>query len=165
MKKIISILLTGIMILGLVGCSSQDGDSNQNTNKNVPTSEIVNSIKEGIEIRMTGPVDEELVKNQFHLNLDDVEEYTIEKGMVNTGLETLAVVKAKEGKVDSVKASLEKVIEDKKAEAFYPGEAEAIEGAKIQVVGNYVALLIIPDYEEGLNSSQKAIDIFNEALK
>ncbi|MFR1710219.1 MAG: DUF4358 domain-containing protein [Clostridium sp.] len=165
MKKIISILLTGIMILGLVGCSSQDGDSNQNTNKNVPTSEIVNSIKEGIEIRMTGPVDEELVKNQFHLNLDDVEEYTIEKGMVNTGLETLAVVKAKEGKVDSVKASLEKVIEDKKAEAFYPGEAEAIEGAKIQVVGNYVGLLIIPDYEEGLNSSQKAIDIFNEALK
>lgn len=165
MKKIISILLTGIMILGLVGCSSQDGDSNHNTNKNVPTSEIVNSIKEGIEIRMTGPVDEELVKNQFHLNLDDVEEYTIEKGMVNTGLETLAVVKAKEGKVDSVKASLEKVIEDKKAEAFYPGEAEAIEGAKIQVVGNYVGLLIIPDYEEGLNSSQKAIDIFNEALK
>jgi hypothetical protein len=165
MKKIISILLTGIMILGLGGCSSQGGDSNNEANKNVPTSEIVSSLKEGIELRMTGLVDEELAKTQFHLNLDDVEEYTIEKGMINTGLETLAVVRAKGGKVDSVKASLEKVIADKKAEAFYPGEAEVVEGTKVQVVGNYVALLIISDYEEGLNNSKKAVDIFNEALK
>ena len=85
--------------------------------------------------------------------------------MINTGLEVVAVVKAKEGKVDAVKDSLEKVIEDKKASAFYPGEPEAVEAAQLKVNGNYVGLFIIPDYEEGQNNAEKAAKVFEEALK
>ncbi|MEG1254294.1 DUF4358 domain-containing protein [Clostridium sp.] len=163
MKKIVSILLSGIMILGLVGCSSS-GSKDEDV-KNVLTADIVGNIKEGLEMRATGPVEGELAETQYYLNLNNIEEYSIENGMINTGLEAIAVIKAKDGKVDSVKESLKKVIEDKKVAAFYPGELEAVESAKIEVVGNYVALLLIPDYEEGQKNTEKAVEIFKEALK
>ena len=102
MKKILSAILAGVMVLGLVGCGSKGGDSS--SAKDVPTADLVNTVMESeeIQMRMVGPVEGELAETTFHLNLDDVEEYTIQKGMMNTGLETVAVVKAKDGKVDAV---------------------------------------------------------------
>lgn len=160
MKKKLSILLATLMVgATFVGCGAKEEA------KNVPTSEIVESIKEKVEMRALGTVEGELLTEKFHLNLDDVEEQTVENGVINTGLEVVAVIKAKEGKVDAVKASLDKVIEDKKASAFYPGEPEAVEAAQLKVNGNYVGLFIIPDYEEGQNNAEKAAKVFEEALK
>lgn len=159
MKKIIFSLLGSLMIgIVLIGCSST-------TSKNVPTSDIVNKIKENIEMRATAPIEGELAKEKYHLNLDDVEEFTIENGIMNTGLESIAVVKAKDGKVDSVKASFEQVKEDKKTQAWYPGEAEAVDAAEIKVIGNYVGLFLIPDNEEGQKNVEKAVSIFESELK
>lgn len=166
MKKILSAILAGVMVLGLVGCGSKGGDSSEV--KNVPTADLVNAVLENeeLQMRMLGPVEGELAETTFNLNLDEVEEYTIQKGMINTGLETLAVVKAKEGKVDAVKASLEKYLENLKAVALYPGEPEAVEGAALETVGNYVILTIVPDYDgTGADLSQKAAEIIKEALK
>lgn len=166
MKKILSALLAGVMILGLVGCGSKGEDSS--SVKDVPTADLVNKVLENEEtqVRMTGLVEGELAETTFHLNLEDVEEYTIQKGLINTGLETVAVVKAKEGKTDAVKASLEKYLEDLKALALYPGEPEAVEGAALEVVENYVILTIVPDYEgTGENYSTKAAEVIKEALK
>lgn len=160
-RKILASLLTVVMMGAIfTGCSSNGKDE-----KNVPTKDIVATIKEKIETAPTGPVDDELAKEKFHLNLEDIEEYTIENGMRNTGLETLAVVKAKDGKVESVKASLEKAIEEKRAAAFYPGEPEAVDAAQFKAIGNYIGLFIIPDYEEGSKNSEKAMAIFEESLK
>lgn len=163
MKKIILSLLATLMIGATVmGCSS--GGDAENT-ANVPTTDIVNKILEEVEVRMVGPVEGELAKEQYHLNLDDVEEFSIQNGMINTGIESIAVVKAKSGKVDSVKKSLEKLKEDKKAAAFYPGEPEAVDAAEIKVIGNYVGLFIIPNYEDGENNAEKAMSAFEDALK
>ncbi|MEG2290962.1 MAG: DUF4358 domain-containing protein [Clostridium sp.] len=164
MKKIILSLVATLMIAATVmGCSSKESTSGDA--KDVKTVDIVNKITTEIEVSKLGPVEGELAKEQYHLNLDDIEEFSIENGMINTGLESIAVVKAKDGKVDSVKASLEKVIEDKKAAAFYPGEAEAVESSELKIVGNYVGLFIIPDYEEGQKNSEKAASIFESELK
>lgn len=164
MKKILSLLLTSIMVLGLVGCSSKG--ANEGVAKDVPTADLVSAVKEKIEVRMTGPVEGELAKTNFHLNLDEVNEYTIEQGMINTGIETLAVVKAKDGKTDAIKKSLNQVVEDKKNGFKYPGEEEAIDNAKIEVIGNYVVLFIIPDLDEtGVDYATEAVNIVKEALK
>ena len=53
------------------------------------------------------------------------------------------VVKAKEGKVDDVKASVEQVLQDKVGSAFYPEEKEVAENAEIKVDGNLVSLMIV----------------------
>lgn len=166
MKKILSAILAGVMVLGLVGCGSKGDDSS--SAKDVPTADLVNTVLENSEIQMRklGPVEGELAETVFHLNLDEVEEYTIQKGMMNTGLETLAVVKAKDGKVDAVKASLENYLKELKDLAMYPGEPEAVEGAALETVGNYVILTVVPDYEgTGTNFSEKAAEIIKDALK
>ena len=166
MKKLLSAILAGVMVLGLVGCGSKGGDSS--SAKDVPTADLVNTVMESeeIQMRMVGPVEGELAETTFHLNLDDVEEYTIQKGMMNTGLETVAVVKAKDGKVDAVKASLEEYLKDLKALALYPGEPEAVEGAALETAGNYVILTVVPDYDgTGTNFSEKAANIIKDALK
>lgn len=159
-KKIAGIL--AIMMVGatLVGCSSKKEEV-----KNVPTADITTKIMEGVEMRKVGPVEGDLLKDVFFLNADDYEEATVLQGMMNSGLETVAVVKAKDGKVDAVKASFEKVKEAKKAQAFYPGEPEAVDAAQLKVVGNYVGFFIVPDHEEGQNNSEKAAGLFEEALK
>ena len=53
------------------------------------------------------------------------------------------VVKAKEGKVDAVKAAVEQVLADKVGQAFYPEEKEISESAEVRVDGNLVSLLIL----------------------
>lgn len=161
-KKITALLTVMILAIAMVGCSSTSKKEEQ---KNVPTVDIVNKVKEKIEMRALGAADDTMVKDMFHINMDDVEELTIERGMINAGLETVAVVKAKPGKAEEVKKAFEKVKEEKKKAAFYPGEPEAVEAAELKVVGDYVGFFIIPDYEEGELNSKKAMEIFEEALK
>lgn len=163
MGRLVIATLTAVLIGStFVGCGSSKPNSVVEVS-NVAT-DITNNILDRVELRETAPVDDALAKDVFHLNLDDVEEYSIEQGMINTGLETIAVVKAKDGKVDSVKSSLEKVIEDKKSVAFYPGEPEAVEDARLEVIGNYVGLIIIPEYYENQKNNDKALEIFKESL-
>ena len=53
------------------------------------------------------------------------------------------IVKAKDGKVENVKNSMEKVLEDKVGQAFYPEEQEVAENATIEVDGNFVSLFLL----------------------
>lgn len=160
MKKGIVKILTVIMTVGLLG-----GCSTSSNEKNVSTASIVESIHNEIELRKTEAVDEAVTSEMYYLGDDIVEESTIERGVINTGIELIAVVKAKEGKVEDAKMALEKVKDDKKQSAFYPGESEAVDSAEVKVVDNYVGLFIIPDYDEsGENNSEKAAEIFEKAL-
>lgn len=159
-KKIAGIL--AIMMVGavLVGCSSKKEEV-----KNVNPADITTKITENIEMRMVSPIEGEMLNDEFLLNSGDYEEASVLKGMINSGIETVAVVKAKDGKVDAVKESFEKFKEAKKGQQLYPGEPETIDAAQLKVVGNYVGFFIIPDYEEGAKNSEKAAAIFEEALK
>ena len=48
-----------------------------------------------------------------------------------------------DGKVENVKNSMEKVLEDKVGQAFYPEEQEVAENATIEVDGNFVSLFLL----------------------
>lgn len=158
-KTKVKALAVILIMMVLTGCGGS-------STKNVSTASIVKSIKSQIEMRATEQITDELITEKYYLNMDDIEEATIENGVINTGLETIAVVKTKKDKTDSVKAAFEKVKEDKKAAAFYPGESEAVDNSVIKVVGDYVGFFIIPDYQnEGQNNSEKAAEIFEKALK
>ncbi|MDO5518093.1 MAG: DUF4358 domain-containing protein [Clostridium sp.] len=166
MKKGIARLLSVVMAFGLLGGC---GETSSNE-KNVSTASIVQSIHDQIDMKRTEPVNSDESYEMFYLSDDMVEEATIEKGVINTGIETIAVVKAKKDKVEDVKNALEKVKEDKMANAFYPGEKEAVQNAEIEAKGDYVGLFIIPDDEAelenaGESNSEKAADIFEKALE
>ena len=79
----------------------------------------------------------------YHLNLDDVEDYGILETQISPGPGFIMVVKAKEGKVDAVKTSVDQVLKDKVGKAFYPEEQEITESAEVKVDGNLVSLFIL----------------------
>lgn len=166
MKKVLVVTLSSI-ILGttLVSCADTKTNSKIEESISVSTSEIVEDVKKeiGDNIRKTALVEEEKISEIYHIDKDDVIDITIENGTINTGLELIAVAKVEEEKIDSVKESLEKVIEDKRVSAFYPGELEAVEEAKIVTKNNYIALFVIPD-EEGLGLVDTAVKAFENSI-
>lgn len=166
MKKILVATLSSI-ILGttLISCTDTKTNSKIEESVSISTSQIVEDIKKeiGDNIRKTALVEDNKISEIYHINMDDVSDITIENGTINTGLELIAIAKVEEGKMENVKESLEKAIEDKKTSAFYPGELEAVEEAKIITKNDYIALFVIPD-EEGLGLLDIAVKTFENSI-
>lgn len=166
MKKIIGKMLVVVMAFGMfAGCSWPTNINNdQPRHASIPI--IIDKIKMELELNSMEVVEDNLVSEKYHLNMDDIEDHRIESGVGNTEIETIAIVKAKDQRIDSVKKAFEKVIEDKRAIASNPAESQAVDEAEIKVAGRYVGLFIIPDYEEGSeNKAEKAVDIFEKGLR
>lgn len=83
----------------------------QHTAAGVDLQAIVDKINEEIGIAMPTEMDEEMLVQAFNLNADDFEQVAAVGTMINTKVNNVVVVKAKEGKADAVKASLEAKLE------------------------------------------------------
>lgn len=149
-KRVIGALLCGILAVSVMGCTAKNESPESNNGTNVEqgsdkTETISVSVKEVVEkviekgyVRMAMPVDDTIAKDMYHINLDDVEEYAIAETGISPGPGLIVMVKAKEGKLDAVKSSVEKIKEDKVGKAFYPAEEEAAKNSTVQVKGNVV---------------------------
>lgn len=162
MKKILVSLLVAAMVgATLTGCGSKaeggNGTSVEQTSS-VSAKDVVDNLKQYIP--MPVEVSEEEAKDIYHLNLDDVESYGIALTGRSPGVGFAMVVKAKEGKVDAVKASVDKVLEDRIGAAFYPDEKEIAEKAKVEVNGNFVSLLIFNE-----DVAEEATQAYKDAIK
>ena len=76
-------------------------------------------------------------------DLDDIVDYGIVIPGVSAQQDVIAVVKAKDGKTDAVKASLEEYVKDLVAGHLYPEYMEAAQNAEIEVNGDLVSLFIV----------------------
>ena len=150
MKKILVSTLIAVMIgATLTGCGNKNSgnsssveQSTQQTNS-VSAKEIVEKLNEKEYVRAAAEIDDTMASEIYHLNLDDIEDYGILETQISQGPGFIMVVKAKEGKVDEVKASVEQVLQDKIGSAFYPEEQEVSESAEVKVDGNLVSLFIV----------------------
>ena len=150
MKKILVSTLIAVMIgATLTGCGNKNSgnsssveQSTQQTNS-VSAKEVVEKLNEKEYVRAAAEIDDTMASEIYHLNLDDIEDYGILETQISPGPGFIMVVKAKEGKVDEVKASVEQVLQDKIGSAFYPEEQEVSESAEVKVDGNLVSLFIV----------------------
>lgn len=152
MKKLLVSTLIAVMVgATLTGCgnndkqnnTAQDSQQEQSQASSVSAKEVVEKLNEEGYVRMPAEIDDNMAKDIYHLNLDDIEDYGILETQISPGPGLIVVVKAKEGKVDAVKASVEQILQDKIGNAFYPDEKETIEKAKVEVNGDIVSLLIL----------------------
>lgn len=169
MRKKLILIMMSVAIIGstIVSCGNgaNDGktDTNQEQLKDVNLEDLSKKIVENVQLRPMGDITDEEAKEIFKLNLDQIESYSIKKGKVNTGLETIALIKVKKGQVEEVTNDLKEYI--KSIQPFYPGEQEAVENAKILETGDYLGLFIIPDYEDGEGNLDKIVKIFEDEFK
>lgn len=150
MKKILVSTLIAVMVgATLTGCGNKSTGNSSTIEEgaeqtsSVSAKEVVEALKEEGYVRMPAEVDDTMAKEIYHLNLDDIEDYGILETQISPGPGLIIVVKAKDGKVDAVKASVEEVLQDKIGNAFYPEEKEIAENAEVKVEGNLVSLFIL----------------------
>lgn len=163
-KVLVSLLMAAVLGTSLTACSSTGSDTKveqgSKEEMSITPQQFIEKLTEKELMAMPMEVDEAMATEMFHLNMDDVEEYAIAKPMMSAATSFAVVVKAKEGKVDAVKASVEKILADEVGNAFYPAQQEAAEKAQVEVKGNYVSLFIYE--EEGLVEVQK---LYEESFK
>lgn len=150
MKKILVSTLIAIMVgATLTGCGNKNNGNSSSTEQSqqqtasVSAKDVVEKLNEKEYVRAAAEIDDTIASEIYHLNLDDVEDYGILETQISPGPGFIMVVKAKDGKVDAVKASVEQVLQDKIGSAFYPEEQEVAENAKVEVNGNLVSLFIV----------------------
>ena len=146
MKKILVSVLIAVMVgTTLTGCKNSNSGNGANVEQisSVSAKEIVKKLNEKEYVRGAMEADDIMAAEIYHLNLDDVEDYGILETQISPGPGFIMVVKAKEGKVDAVKSSVEQVLQDKIGSAFYPEEQEVAENAQVKVDGNLVSLFIL----------------------
>ena len=200
MKKILALLLAALMASatlascgnagnGSSGSSSVSSEAGTNKESTATAEEVFDAINKafadkygandpgitGAINNMPAAVDDQLLEVQLGISPDLYESYKGEIAGMMTNCDMLIVVKAKEGKVEDVKAALEAA---KKAQAAqfenYPVMANdvRIEDSKVVENGRYVALLMVgvltddnesdPDFTEDV---QMAEDAFNAAIE
>lgn len=147
MKKILVSTLIAIMVgATLIGCGNKNAGNQPSTEQqiaSVSAKDVVEKLNEKGYVRAAAEIDDTIAAEIYNLNLDDVEDYGILETQISPGPGFIMVVKAKEGKVDAVKASVEQVLQDKIGNAFYPSEKEIAESAEVKVDGNLVSLFIL----------------------
>lgn len=150
MKKILVSTLIAIMVgATLTGCGNKNTGNSSSTEQSqqqtasVSAKDVVEKLNEKEYVRAAAEIDDTIASEIYHLNLDDVEDYGILETQISPGPGFIMVVKAKDGKVDAVKASVEQVLQDKVGNAFYPEEKEIAESAEVKVDGNLVSLFIL----------------------
>ena len=193
MKKVS--LASLILACGLIatGCGSDDNKENTNdTGNNVEQSQTENA--ENYDISVTAildkvkaafgedylpnmPIEEEMVKETFKLDLGLVEEYVAEMPMIGFHPDKVLIVKAKEGKIDEVVAQLEAAKTEMVENGInYPANLEKVQATKVVSKGNYAAFFMVgssnnmsEDPEERLKFAedevQKAVTAFNSMFK
>ncbi|MBQ9014093.1 MAG: DUF4358 domain-containing protein [Bacilli bacterium] len=146
MKKILVSTLIAIMVgATLTGCGNKNTGNSSSVEQasSVSAKEVVEKLNEEGYFMMPIIVDDQTASDIYHLNLDDIVDYGILTPGVTAQQDVIAVVKAKEGKIDDVKASLEEYVQDLLAGHLYPIYMEAAENAKIEVNGDLVSLFIV----------------------
>lgn len=98
------------------------------------------------------------LENFYNLSTDDLEDFVFYMPDMSTALQEFFLAKAKEGKVEDVKAACQSRLDGLKEEAeFYPGTADFVDTAKVEVVGDWVVLAVCPEAERMVKILQEAV--------
>lgn len=144
MKKFFKGLSLLLLCTTFVACGGSK-TSGSELKDGLTAKDVVMKVEEKAPMQMPMEWNEEMAGDFGKLNLDDVEDFAITKALIMNSSDIAAVVKAKDGKVESIKASLQEMIDTEKNNAYLPDQKEKIENAILTQRGNYVILLINSD--------------------
>ena len=168
MKKIISVIMAGILSMSLLTACGGGKEATASYDVN----EVLTTITDAVPLAMPGEVTEEYLTIMMGLDMADVANYAGMMAMVNVSADCVVVIEAAEGKIDTVKAALENTKQSivNSFELYLPDQFEKAKAGRIVVKGNYAVLAIAGDNEtiadKGVEEAYKAVDAaIDEAFK
>lgn len=148
-KKLLGILLSGMMVLSLAACGEKsEPDAGQEVN--VPVKEIADQIREETEWSAMLPLDDEMLLQFYELDAAILEEYDANMPMMNVKTHEYSVFKVKDVKdVETVKAAILKRAEavQKSFEQYLPDQYENAKNYYTETSGKYIVFAIHENVE------------------
>ena len=160
-KKLLGVLLSGILVLGLAGCGEKAGEGSANEEVNVPVEEIGDKILEELEFGSMIELDDETLLQFYELDASILEEYDANIPMMNVTTQEYSVFKVKDVKdAETVKNAIDKraLAVQKSFEQYLPDQYENAKNYYVEANGKYLVFVIHTDVE-------KAKDIFQGYFK
>lgn len=155
MKKQPLILMLAILLTLALSACSTNSSKEEPIESNVPVKEMVDKMLTDIEQPSLMELDEEGVKQQYHIDLGLLEEYSVRIPMMNVKSNELSILKVKDAKdVPAVEEAIKKRAADvqKSFEQYLPDQYENAKNYKIVTKGNYV-LFVISDQADAFVKS------------
>lgn len=152
-----ALALAAVMALSLMlsACGSKKNEA-----VNVPVSDIWDKIAEKVELPSMMDMDETVLSDLYYIDAADLADYVGKMPMMNVHATEFFIAKVNDGKMETVKAAIEKRHEDLIAqwEMYLPAQLELVQNAKIVENGNYILFAIAQDVEN-------VVSIFDELTK
>lgn len=88
------------------------------------------------------PLDPEMLEANFGITSDMYDDYMAEMPMISTNVDTLLIIKAKDGKVEAIEEALNTYREGMVNDTMqYPMNVGKIQASRIERIGNYVCFV------------------------
>lgn len=159
-KKLLGVLLSAVMVLGLAACGEKaEGSAGEEVS--VPVEEIGDKILEELEFGSMIELDDETLMQFYELDASLLEEYDANIPMMNVTTQEYSVFKVKDVKdAETVKNAIDKRAEavQKSFEQYLPDQYENAKNYYVEANGKYLVFVIHQD-------SEKAKDIFQGYFK
>lgn len=167
MKRLIALVLVTVLSLTvLTACKGKEVAATYDVK------EILTKIDAAVPVTMPQDVTEETLTIMMGIDMADVKSYAGKTTMVNLSADQIIVIEAQEGKIDTIKAALEKAKEGvaKSFELYLPAQFEKANAGRIVIKGNYAVLAIVGDdtvlMDSGAEKAYEAVDTaIDEAFK
>ena len=154
MKKFYALLCVGVLALGIMGCGADgSGTGENNVGENdadeggkeeyrvVEMTTIKDAIVDelGDDYWPNMPLDSEMFEEFVGVTSDMYEDFLAEIPMISTNVDTLIVVRAKEGQADALEKAMNDYRDAKVSNTMqYPQNLGKIQASKVARLGNYV---------------------------
>jgi len=184
MKKLLTFLLASVLCAAaLSGCSQkapeQKPSDEQQPSVEAPAEEpteaeepslddIVSAVKEayGENYLPSMAMDEQMLQDVCGITMEDVEEFYAEGPMMSGHIDTFIVLKAKEGKVDSLAQELQTYLDQQQNDALcYPENGIRIQSATVLTQGNYAFYMMLGGYDNDAHTEEEIVKYADEMTK
>lgn len=180
MKKLLGLFLTLIMVVSLTACGKKQEGSSESLPEEGSAPEdasfdesatdygvgvtmaelkeaLVNSL--GEDYWPNAEIPEDMLKEIYGISADMYEEYYGEMPMISTNVDTVLIVKAKEGQVEAVEDALNAYRDAMVSDTMqYPMNVGKIQASRIESFGQYVCFVQLgADTMDALDSGDDAV--------
>jgi len=134
-KTLVGAVMTAAMLFSVTGC----GDEGKTATK--PLNEVTQAVMDsGVEFPEMVEVSEDNFQFKYGVTADDYSECSVWWAGSGGDADEVCIVKAKDGKLDTVKSAVEKRLEDQKTvfKDYVPAQYDKLCDTKVKTEGDYV---------------------------
>lgn len=176
-KRILALLLAAMMcVSAFAGCSSNNAPVEENNApveesapvKEVALDEVVTAVKEayGDKYIPSMELPTEYLSDVMGITMDDVDEYFAEGPMMSAHIDTFIVLKAKEGKAESLTAQMSAYLEQQQNDGMcYPNNLIRLQYGQVMNIGDYVIYMVLGGYDDSAADEEAQAKYAEEQAK